>query len=99
MKLATLRDGSRDGSLAVVYRDLTKAAVAETPVAGLGTLQQLIDNWPSMQPAVASIYAQLNEFTGGGRSPPFATMAFKEGNCGAPLPSESGDRFQGSDSR
>jgi len=86
MKFATLRDGSRDGALAVVSRDLTKAVVAETAVAGLRTLQQLMDNWPSMQAAVAALYAQLNEFAGGATTHLFATMAFKAGNCAAALP-------------
>jgi fumarylacetoacetase-like protein len=38
MKLATFRDGTRDGALAVVSRDLTKAVKAEAAVAGLRTL-------------------------------------------------------------
>jgi fumarylacetoacetate (FAA) hydrolase len=64
MKLATLRDGSRDGRLAVVCRDLTRAVVAETVVSGLETLQQLLDYWLSTQPKVAQIYATLNTSVG-----------------------------------
>ena len=86
MKLATLRDGSRDGTLVVVSHDLTMAVAAETVVPGLGTLQQLMDNWGSAQPTLAPIYAQLNELADSGRAPPFATIAFNEGNCAAPLP-------------
>ena len=45
MKLATFRNGTRDGALAVVSRDLTKAVRAEAAIAGLRTLQQLLDDW------------------------------------------------------
>ena len=45
MKFATYRNGTRDGSLAVVSRDLTKAVIADTTIAGLATLQQLLDGW------------------------------------------------------
>src|SRR5262245_14094729 len=84
MKLATLRDGSRDGALAVVSRDTTRAVLAEALVPGLRTLQQLLDDWPKTRPAVAPVYAQLNEPAG--RRPPFAAIAFNEGDCAAPLP-------------
>jgi len=42
MKLAPLKDGSRDGQLAVVARDLSCAHHA-TGIAG--TMQQLPDDW------------------------------------------------------
>ena len=48
MKLATFRDGTRDGSLLVVSRDLSHAVRAESVVAGLRTMQQLLDDWSSM---------------------------------------------------
>jgi hypothetical protein len=38
MKLATFHDGTRDGALAVVSRDLTKAVRAKAAIAGLLTL-------------------------------------------------------------
>jgi hypothetical protein len=44
MIFATLRDGSRDGSLAVVSRDRTRAVVAQTIVPDLKTLQLLMDD-------------------------------------------------------
>src|SRR5689334_7832937 len=47
MKLAAFRDGTRDGALAVVGRDFSKAVMAEAAVAGLRTLQQLMDDWPA----------------------------------------------------
>ena len=63
MKLATFRDGTRDGALAVVSRDLTRAVRAETAVAGLRTLQQLLDDWQSTQLKVERIYAELTAAT------------------------------------
>jgi len=44
MKLATLKDGSRDGQLVVVSRDLTLAHYA-TGIAS--RLQQVLDDWAS----------------------------------------------------
>jgi fumarylacetoacetate (FAA) hydrolase len=72
--------------LAIVSRDLTRAIPAETAVAGLETLQQLIDDWDSTQPKVAQTYAQLNKFLKAQGPAPFATVAFDEGHCAAPLP-------------
>jgi fumarylacetoacetate (FAA) hydrolase len=70
MKLATFHDGTRDGALAVVSRDLTKAVRAETAVAGLRTLQQLLDHWQSTRLQVERIYAELNKWpTGTGPRP------------------------------
>jgi fumarylacetoacetate (FAA) hydrolase len=42
MKLATLRDGSRDGRLVLVSRDLRQAVV---PPGGPTTVQALLDDW------------------------------------------------------
>ena len=42
MKLATYQDGSRDGQLVVVSRDLTQAHYA-THIAN--RLQQVLDDW------------------------------------------------------
>ena len=67
MKLATFRDGTRDGALAVVSRDLTKAVRAEAAIAGLRTLQQLLDDWSSTYLKVERIYAELNESAEGRR--------------------------------
>ena len=86
MKLATFRDGTRDGALAVVSRDLTKAVKAEAAVAGLRTLQQLLDDWQSTQLKVERIYAELNEAVDGRRPAPFDMVDFDEGRCSAPLP-------------
>src|SRR5436190_3499113 len=86
MKLATCRDGTRDGALAVVSRGLTRAVRAETAVAGLRTLQQLLDDWQSTQLKVERIYAELNEAVDGQRPAPFEIVEFEESRCTAPLP-------------
>ena len=86
MKLATFRNGTRDGALMVVSRDLTKAVRAEVAVAGLRTLQQLLDDWPSTQLKVERIYAELNEAVDGRRPAPFEILVFDASRCTAPLP-------------
>lgn len=72
MKLATLPDGTRDGRLHVVSRDLTRCALAVVP-----TLQTLIEDWERLSPALIAQYDALN--AGGGRS-------FEPGAALAPLP-------------
>src|SRR6185295_216413 len=86
MKLATLNDGTRDGALAVVSRDLTKAVRTEAVVAGVRTLQQLLEDLESTRLKVDRIYAELNESVDGRRPPPFEIMDFDEARCAAPLP-------------
>ncbi len=49
MKLATLRNGTRDGALVIVSRDLTKAVLGRDAIAGLETLQQALDAWDSYE--------------------------------------------------
>jgi fumarylacetoacetate (FAA) hydrolase len=61
MKFATLRDGTRDGELVIVSRDLTKAVRAAETIAGLSTLQQLLDNWDTYATAATRISAELND--------------------------------------
>jgi fumarylacetoacetate (FAA) hydrolase len=86
MKLATFRDGTRDGALAVVSRDMTKAVMAEAAIAGLRTLQQLLDDWQSLYLKVERIYAELNEAVEGLRPAPFDIVDFDAARCAAPLP-------------
>jgi fumarylacetoacetate (FAA) hydrolase len=86
MKLATFRDGTRDGALAVVARDLSKAVMAEAVIAGLRTLQQLMDDWLSTYLKVERIYAELNEAVDGRRAAPFEIVDFDAARCAAPLP-------------
>jgi fumarylacetoacetate (FAA) hydrolase len=77
MKLATYQDGSRDGQLVVVSRDLATAHYA-TGIAS--RLQQVLDDWGFMGPQLQDLYDALNQ--GRGRhSFPFDTR-----QCMAPLP-------------
>ncbi len=57
MKLATLKEGSRDGTLIVVSRDLTRA-VRATGIAP--TLQAALDDWDRAAPRLNTLYADLN---------------------------------------
>lgn len=56
MKLATLRDGSRDGKLAVVRRDGTRLAVADTIST---TLQAALDDWDGAEPKLSALSSDL----------------------------------------
>jgi fumarylacetoacetate (FAA) hydrolase len=58
MKLATLKDGSRDGQLVVVSRDLTTAHFA----TGIATrMQQVLDDWNFLAPQLQDLYVTLNQ--------------------------------------
>ncbi len=57
MKLATRKDGTRDGQLTVVSRDLKQAVLAEQIV---GTLQDALDDWRFFAPQLQQLYEQLN---------------------------------------
>jgi len=77
MKLATLKDGTRDGQLMVVSRDLKTAQLAD----GIArTLQRALDDWTFISPQLDAIYQELNR--GGGRR----SFDFEPQNCMAPLP-------------
>ncbi|NDI87528.1 fumarylacetoacetate hydrolase family protein [Undibacterium crateris] len=57
MKLASLKDGSRDGQLIVVSRDLKTACIAN----GIApTLQRVLDDWNFMAPQLEELYQRLN---------------------------------------
>ena len=58
MKLATLKEGGRDGTLVVVSADLTRA-VRVPQIAS--TLQQALDHWERTQPALRRMYGALND--------------------------------------
>jgi len=77
MKLATLADGSRDGSLLLVSRDLTRA-VRAADIAP--TLQAAIDRWPVLEAALQARYQALNAGDLHG------TFAFDPAQVMAPLP-------------
>ncbi|HEY0063445.1 MAG TPA: fumarylacetoacetate hydrolase family protein [Telluria sp.] len=77
MKLATLNDGTRDGQLAVVARDLKTAHLAD----GIApTLQAALDDWGFIAPQLADLYQLLNS----GRAP--KSFEFDPARCMAPLP-------------
>jgi fumarylacetoacetate (FAA) hydrolase len=77
MKLATFKDGSRDGQLVVVSRDLTTAHFA----TGFATrLQQVLDDWNFLSPQLQDLYVTLNQ--GKARH----AFEFVPSMCAAPLP-------------
>jgi fumarylacetoacetate (FAA) hydrolase len=57
MKLATLKNGSRDGRLVIVSRNLQRALDATTVAP---TLQYAIEHWSQVEPGLQALYAQLN---------------------------------------
>ena len=57
MKLASLKEGGRDGTLIVVSRDLTRAVTA-THIAR--TLQAALDDWSSIAPRLNALSESLN---------------------------------------
>jgi fumarylacetoacetate (FAA) hydrolase len=77
MKLATYKDGSRDGQLVVVSKDLSMAHYA-TGIAH--TLQQALDDWNFISPQLEDLYTTLNH--GKARH----AFAFDPALCMAPLP-------------
>lgn len=77
MKLATYKDGSRDGQLVVVSRDLSTAHYAN----GIATrLQPVLDDWNFLSPQLEDLYTTLNH--GKARH----AFAFDPAMCMAPLP-------------
>jgi fumarylacetoacetate (FAA) hydrolase len=77
MKLATYKDGSRDGQLVVVSRDLSLAHYA----TGTATrLQQVLDDWNFLSPQLQDLYVTLNQ--GKARH----AFTFEPRQCMAPLP-------------
>ena len=77
MKLATYDDGSRDGQLVVVSRDLSTAHYA----TGIATrLQQVLDDWNFLSPQLQDLAVTLDH--GKARH----AFAFDPRRCKAPLP-------------
>ncbi|MGY4831300.1 fumarylacetoacetate hydrolase family protein [Sphaerotilaceae bacterium SBD11-9] len=77
MKLASYKDGSRDGQLVVVSRDLGTAHYA----TGIATrLQQVLDDWNFLSPQLEDLYVSLNH----GRAR--HAFPFDPQMCMAPLP-------------
>lgn len=77
MKLASLKNGSRDGLLVVVSRDLARC-VAVPDVAT--TMQQLLDNWQTLAPKAEQAYQALNNGQVDGE------QVFDVKACESPLP-------------
>lgn len=77
MKLASYKDGSRDGQLVVVSRDLSQAHYA-TDIAS--KLQQVLDDWNFLSPPLQDLYSDLNQ--GKARH----AFPFEPARCMAPLP-------------
>ncbi|RUO50897.1 2-keto-4-pentenoate hydratase [Pseudidiomarina aquimaris] len=77
MKFATYRNGTRDGQLMLVSRDLTKAVAVPALAA---TLQEVLDDWEGLAPELEKAYAALNS---GELSD---AVTFDESLCESPLP-------------
>jgi fumarylacetoacetate (FAA) hydrolase len=75
MKLATLRDGTRDGRLVVVGRDGRRSAVGDP----YRTLQSALDDWATAQSRLREIAAALD-------SGSLAGQAIEAEKLAAPLP-------------
>ncbi len=77
MKLASLKNNTRDGQLVVVSKDLTKA-VAVPEIAA--TMQVAIDDWENISPKLDTVYQALNAGDVEGQ------MNFEQASCESPLP-------------
>ncbi|MFN3842933.1 MAG: fumarylacetoacetate hydrolase family protein [Rehaibacterium terrae] len=77
MKLGSLKEGGRDGTLVVVSRDLSKAVKA-TGIAD--TLQRALEDWQDVAPRLNALYENLNAGTAAG------AFALDMAQLAAPLP-------------
>jgi len=77
VKLGTLKDGSRDGKLLVVSKDLARAVIA---VSAAPTLQQALESWPSSNPKLQGLYDDLNAGRAAG------SFALDQTQLSSPLP-------------
>jgi fumarylacetoacetate (FAA) hydrolase len=77
MKLATLKNNTRDGQLVVVNRTLDKAVMVSEIAT---TLQNAIDNWADVSPKLEEVYQALNN------GDVANTLMFKQADCESPLP-------------
>lgn len=76
MKLATLNDGSRDGKLVVVSKDLTRYCGADNIAP---TLQAALDNWDEIAPRLEALYRDVEHQA-------VPTERFHEREAYSPLP-------------
>jgi fumarylacetoacetate (FAA) hydrolase len=77
MKLATLKDNTRDGKLLVVNKDLTRAVLAAEIAP---TLQFALDHWQQTAPALDALSQKLN------RGELANTLEFASLSIASPLP-------------
>jgi len=77
MKLASLKQGGRDGTLVVVDRDLVRA-VAVPLIAD--TMQAAMDDWANLEPQLRKVSIRLNTEHVDGE------FAFDQDACASPLP-------------
>ncbi|MCB6182689.1 fumarylacetoacetate hydrolase family protein [Leeia sp. TBRC 13508] len=77
MKLATLKNGGRDGTLVVVSKDLQSAVLANNIAA---TMQYAMDHWDEVATPLADLYEALNS----GKVD--NAFAFHPADCHSPLP-------------
>ena len=77
MKLGSLKEGGRDGTLIVVSRDLSRAVKA-TGIAA--TLQAALDDWSNLAPRLNALYGELQAGTAPG------AFALDVAAMAAPLP-------------
>ncbi|MCW5733593.1 MAG: fumarylacetoacetate hydrolase family protein [Enhydrobacter sp.] len=77
MKLASLKEGGRDGTLIVVDRDLKRAVRATAIVP---TLQKALEDWSNVAPRLAELAGQLRD----GKAP--GSFELDTGALAAPLP-------------
>ena len=76
MKLASLNDGTRDGALMVVSRDLARCTSAARIAP---TLQVALDDWHRTEPALQALFTDLQSGTISGQ-------AFDQATAHSPLP-------------
>jgi fumarylacetoacetate (FAA) hydrolase len=76
MKLATLANGTKDGQLHIISKDLTRAVAA----SAASTLQMALESWATAEPLLKAQYEALN--TG----PVAGEIAFEPLKALAPLP-------------
>jgi len=76
MKLASLKNGRRDGALHVVDRNLKRAV----PVTEIATLQMALDDWAHAEPILQALSQRLKDGQIDG------TVAFDQQTCLSPLP-------------
>src|SRR3546814_18566011 len=67
MKLGSLKEGGRDGTLVVVSRDLSQA-VRATGIAS--TLQQALEDWSNIAPRLVALSDAPTDRTAAGAFPP-----------------------------